>query len=1078
MNEIRLTGHDKCSTNAALAGRVVQRALFVGCLPGADVGIEFKILGPPELWVGRENIAVSPRLWSVLVGLLVVPAVPVPPDILIERLWGEEPPLRANATIRSYIWRIDQILSRVQSDSPQVSRRAHGYSLEIDPQTVDLHRFRSLKRMADALAESGEIRRAAELLREAAAISRGQAFAGLSGDWIARQRGIIEEEQRAAALRRIDLELMLGRHAELLAELGELAEEHPLDEDIAAHRMIALFRTGRQADALRAYRETYARLDDEGIEPSSELTRLQERILRHDTELAITPAYRRAGHEPQPATLPPDADDFTGRAAQVLALTELAAAQERPTLWIVEGMGGIGKTALAVHAGHQVAHRYPDAQLYLDFQAHDPHQEPLSPSDALCELLTALCGPAARIPAALDARAEMWRAELACRRAVLIFDDVTGPEQVRPLLPVAGGSLVIVTSRRRHAGWGVARILTLPVLSAEDAAALFVRIAGRAAADEPEPVAEISRLCGCLPLAIRLAAGRIRSGAAASLSELLDELGESAEDRETQTEVGRGIRSAFELSYRRLTVDEQRFFCFLGVSPCLPATAHSAAMLTGTTVAEARAALTVLAGHHLLEETFPGRFGCHDLIRGFAVARFADRGSEREKREGVRRLADYYLRAVTYASEVRHRRLSEAREDDSSEMPFADAPAAAAAWLESEWVNALRVAEQCARHEFKRRCADIVHALGEFLGTSGHWEDALDAHLMALQACRDLDNLPGVARSALDLSLTSLQTGRSEAALQHAIEAKNAFRRFGDRLGRAAALDRIGIVHCNAARFRDALAHYREALEIFQEAGDLSGTAKVLCHTGVALWYLGRLKEEMGYLNRALNTYQEIGDLRGQAITINNIGNTQYYRGYHRDAMHSYQASHDIFREIGGRQNLAIADHNMGRVQQYKGNYASAIAIYRDVLATYRSLGDLQHQAYALADIGDVCMSTERFDEALAHYENAASAATKTSDRYEYAEAIRGTAEAHYRSGRLDVALENYEKAARLAGEIESLYLRAKALTGIAEIVLHTRGPDAARIYWREAQDIFAQIGVPEAGAVAVRLHALGESAS
>jgi DNA-binding SARP family transcriptional activator len=1039
------------------------------------VDVQFKILGPPELWAaGRETTGASPQLWSLLVCFLMVPNEQVAAEVLIGRLWGEDPPLKAGATIRSYIWRIDQLLSQVPGDAVRLRRRGRGYLLEIDPHAVDVHQVRSLKRQADALAASGEIERAAELLRDAEGLWRGAPLAGLPGDWTGQLRETLEEEHRATLSRRIELDLALGKHATLLAELATLVRQHPLDEELAARQMLALFRSGRQADALRAFREIRARLASDGIDPTPELAQLHQQILCHDPELAITPAYRRAGQEPQPNTLPAATADFTGREDEMQLLAERSGQKRHPAVWIIEGMAGVGKTALAVHAAHRMALRYPDAQLFLSFGAYDHGREPLTPADALRDLLIMLGLPPSRIPGTLRERAALWRAELACRRAVLIFDDVIGPDQIGSLLPDAGESVIMVTSRHRDSGWGTGRSLPLRVLSQRDAAALFTRIAGPGVDAGSAEVGEVAQWCGCLPLAIRLAASRLGSGAVGSLPDLLEELAEPAGG--PGSDLMRAMQGAFEVSYQRLSPAERRFFRYLGISPCLEVTAHSGAALSGITLVESNAALSTLASHHLLDETGLRRYTFHDLIRGFAAARFAEEDGTRETRSAIARLADYYRFAVGRANHARAAKkpgMPVSASKDAYELPFTGEPVQAEAWLESEWGNVLRVAEHCARHEFKRRCADLVHGLGEFLETTGHWDDARAAHLLNLQACRDLNDLPGIARSAFDLSLTNLRTGHSELALQYATDAATAFAACGDSTGKAAALDRIGVVHRNAARFRDALAYHQEALEVFREAGDRRGLAQALVHAGAALWYLGRLREEMDYLSQALEIYRQDGDQRGQAITLNNIGTVQHHQGLHRDAMRSYQESHDIFREIGGRQNLAIADHNLARLQQYKGNYTGAIAIYRDVLATYRQLGDLQHEAYALADIGTAYRCDGRVDEAMAHYEKAASAAVRAGDRYAYAEAVYGMAEARSGAGRLEAALENYEQAAKLAWEIESLYLRAKALSGIAEITLHTKGAGAAKICWREALDIFAQIGVPEAAAVEIRLQTL-----
>ena len=1006
--------------------------------------MEFKILGPPELLEpGHPDIALTPQLWCVLVSLLTTQDTAVSVDSLVDHLWDSQPPNMARETVRTYISRINKILGK--HSSLRVRSYARGYRLDADQQWVDLHQFRSLKRQATAVSDSGDDSHAVTLLRSADSLWRGPALMGLEGDWIDGKRQNIEEERHEALLFRIQLELRLGRQAGMLGELRELAERHPFDEEIIKCEMTALYRCGRQADALRIGREANDRFAELGMRPGSELTELYARVLADDAELGVTPAYRRPSHARQPNTLPEEPTDFTGREAEIELLTKAPGLGNAPLLEVIEGMPGAGKTALAVRVAHQLAGRYPDAQLYLNCREFDADG-----TDALRDLLGMLDVPAARIPLSVGERAQLWRAEMAHRRALVVLDDVTDPGLVKNILPAHGDCLTIAISRR-HATWPAARMVLLAPLKTDDATLLLRRLTGMGTAQDAAKTTEAARLASGLPLALRVVAGRIKGGDLADLDNLIAELADIRAGHAHGTETSRSVFPAFERSYDRLTPAQQRVFRLLGGSPCADITLPAAAALTGATEIEAQHDIDALLDHYLLERSGPDRYCFHDVTRSYAAERCALDEQESARRRAIGQLMRYYTGALSTAN---------------------------LSWLTSEWRNVLLVARYAARHELQRQCADLTHAVAPFLSSGGYWSEALAAHELALQACRSLGDPTLVARTALDLSLTSLQTADYEKAERCATEAHAIYASARETGGQASALNLLGHIYLYAARFRDSLAHHQEALDLYREAGDAGGMAVAVVRAASALGRLGRFDEEIQYLNHALGLFREAADRRGEAIALNNLGAVLDDRGFHRDAVAHYEESLEIFRQIGGRHNLAILDQNMGRIQAYKGNHDTAIALYRKALTTFYAIGGLQHQAVVLCDIGTAFMSKECYSEALVHHERAAEIAERIADRNQLAIALCGMADAYHGSGSYTKAVEVYEKAQRLAAEIEAPYLNARALYGMAETILSTRGFEAAKIYLRKAHDIFEHLGVPEAGIVELRLHGLNTSAS
>ncbi len=1038
--------------------------------------MEFRVLGPIELWSAGQQYDLGPtRARCVLAILMLTPRTIVPTEVLIDRIWDTEPPPKAREGLAVYITRLRASLRQAIGDSVRLVGRSRGYELDVDPDVVDLHQFRRLRRQADALAGNGDADHAALLLREADRLWRGQAFAGIRGDWMARMRASLEEERRAAVLKRVECELELGRHADLVAELGNLLAQYPLDEAFIAHQMTALYGSGRAGEALSLYRDTRRQIIDElGTEPGPVLAELHQRVLTQDPELAagFTGPGRQLSRTTQPDTLPPEMVEFVGRDEELSLLIQEPG--DGPRISVIEGMAGVGKTALAIHAARAAAAHYPDGTFYLNFQTHDPGLPSLDAAEALHRLLRMLTAPATPIPDAVGERTALLRAQLSRRRAIVILDDAAGSEQIQPLLPVSGQSLILITTRRTLSGLPGAHVLTLDVLSMADAVTLFRRVAGQGQAHDEDAAAMAVELCGRLPLAIQLAAGRLAHDYPPRLADLVEELAQSPVP--TPGAASPQVMSAFDVSYRSLEPEHQRFFRRLGMSPCASISPAAAAALGGVTLAEAQQALAALLDHHLLARAPGGQFRFHDLIREYAALRATQEDSEPERRRAVGRLLNYYLSAADQADRVLHpfrRRMPVRVSRPTPVSPALARTDGAAGWLEAEWRNILQAAQYAGRHEWKQQCADLIHVLGGFLEVRAYWDDAITAHTVAVQAGRDLVDPARVAQASLELSEVKQQTGQHDAALPLAEEAAEIYRSLADLRGETEALDKVGLAHQRAGRSRDALAYFAEARALYGGAEDPHGVADTLTHSGIASWQLGRCREAMDMLREALLLYRAAGDRRGEAKTLNNLGRMQLNFGYHRDALDGYKKALDIFREIGVAQSEAILYHNIGALYNYKGSYDEGLAAYCRALAIYRAIGDLPNEADVLNDIGAIFQSAECYDEALICHDKAKAIAKEIGNLRQQVTALRGIAGVRRGCGGYGEAFNLYHSALKLAREIGDPYEEAKILEGIGETSLSTLRSDAARIAFRQALDIFERLDVPEAESVRIRIEAL-----
>jgi DNA-binding SARP family transcriptional activator len=615
-----------------------------------DTGLEFKILGPLEVRRGGTLLRVGGPRQRALLGLLLCHANQVVSrDQLLEELLGDQRAGSAERMLRVQISRLRQALA--DGGEPRVLARPPGYLLRVGDGELDLEVFE--QRVAagrDALGR-GDPRQAAALLAEAEALWRGRPLADLEFEPFARfdiQR--LHELRLLAAEDRIEAELALGQHGTLCPELARLVAEHPLRERLRGQLILALYRSGRQAEALAVFHDTRQVLDAElGIDPGTALRQVHAQVLAADPLLDLpTPAGAAATR-----TLPRDIATFTGRERELAQLLDgidgQAAGGAVVGIHAIDGMAGIGKTTFAVHAAHRLGPSFPDGQYFLPLHGHTPGQRPVDPADALASLLLTAGLAPQQIPPGLQARAARWRDHLAGQKILLLLDDAVGHEQVRPLLPGTAGSLVLITSRRRLTALDDAAAVSLDVLPPEEAAALLVRLAGRPGLGAGDTaVREITRLGGYLPLAIGMLASQLRHHPAWQVGRLADGLAAAKDRLALMHTENLSVATAFELSYADLTSAQQRLFRRLGMVPGPDFDAHAAAALDDTSVDEARLGLDELYDQHLIGEPAAGRYQLHDLLREHARA-VADGAGPADRDAATGRLLDYYLHTALAA---------------------------------------------------------------------------------------------------------------------------------------------------------------------------------------------------------------------------------------------------------------------------------------------------------------------------------------------------------------------------------------------------------------------------------------------
>jgi DNA-binding SARP family transcriptional activator/tetratricopeptide (TPR) repeat protein len=933
--------------------------------------MDFGLLGSLRVVVdGRPATSDQPMPNRLLAILICRAGTSVSVDRLIEQLWEGAPPVSARKTVQLYVHRLRKMLG----DPGRIRHGAGGYTLVIHPGERDLDQVEELVRAARATTDQ---RTRAALLADALALWRGEPMAEFTD--LPEVRALADRlaDYRATVLEmRFDADLELGRHADLVGELTAAVTDQPLRERFAAQLMLALYRCGRQAEALAVYRRARDRLVEElGVEPGAELHDRHLAILRADP--ALDPPARWT--TVPAAQLPPRPRPFTGRAAELDLLDGLLAGGGSPATVVISaisGTAGVGKTALAVHWAHRMRDRFPDGQLYVNLRGFAV-QEPVTAAEALTTLLSALGVPPDRLPTAVAEASGLYRSILAERRVLVLLDNASGAEQVRPLLPGTPASLAVITSRNRLSGLiaidGAHRLLLDPMPVA-DACDLLRAILGESRpTDPPEALAVLADICDHLPLALRIAAANLVDEPDRPIGDYLDELRTSRLDvlavhDDDQAAVG----AAFALSYRHLEPSAQRMFRLLGLVADLEVQPSAAAALAGADEAEAVRLLDVLADAHLLQPLPNERWTFHDLIRRYAEERADSDEPGGAGAAALDRLYHWYLVRICSSDRL----LMPARPP----LLYVDGPQAfdtaleALAWLDLEQQNIGALVRHAAAAGRQVDAFRIPYLMRGYY-QNRNWASAVEIQRLSVAAAVALGDadLEDRARSLLAAALTRARD--HEAAIVEQQRALALARQAGDRQRVALALNNIGWMFNESGSPERALTAYQDALALFdtETKEDRPYVSTALQNAGDVLSLLGQHADAVDHHRRALAIARADGDSSQESDSLTSLGEAHARAGDHRQAIVEYRAALTVLAENGNRFVEALTRGVLADSLRALGETDAAAGELAAAAELHRTLGDVPGAIGTLIDLaglhlaeGDHLAARKAVDEAAA----------------------------------------------------------------------------------------------------------------